>query len=273
MAQNARNWKGEGEMIAEDAPALQGPVLARRLAPWFALQIAFAERCAALEGIRPAEAITQYTAIYKRMGFGPNARGPLHEDWLALGPALNAASSIDARLAVLMPELERRIVGYRHYSRDLFGCFSFDAPDGEGQVKLHFIPDHADAPAGPLHASNRPARLTELKAMFVHIRHAPGETAKSVRGLSWLYHTKAYGSLFPEVFTASLSPDPDPALPQGMRYWGQFLTHRGHLRPETAEPFLAGLSRLDLSRLTGAFPHPPLLAKAPISTFYRHFGL
>ncbi|MEE2878265.1 MAG: hypothetical protein VX593_04605, partial [Pseudomonadota bacterium] len=60
MAQNAQNWKGEGEMIAEDAPALQGPVLAQRLAPWFALQLAFAARCAELAGISPAEAITHY---------------------------------------------------------------------------------------------------------------------------------------------------------------------------------------------------------------------
>lgn len=273
MAQNAQNWKGEGEMIAEDAPALQGPVLAQRLAPWFALQLAFAARCAELAGISPAEAITHYTAIYKRMGFGPNARGPLHEEWLALGPALDAAGSVDAQLAILMPELEQRIVGYRHYSRELYGCFSFDAPDGEGQVKLHFIPDHSDAQAGPLHASNRPARMAELKSMFAHIRQAHGEAAKSVRGLSWLYHTRAYGSLFPEAFTTSLSPDPDPALPQGMRYWGQFLTHRCQLRPETAEPFRAGLSRLDLSRLPDAFPHPPLEAKASISAFYRHFGL
>lgn len=257
-------------MIAEQSQTLQGPALARRLAPWFALQLAFAERCAPLGGLAPAEAITQFTSIYKRMGFAPNARGPLHADWVGLFPALNAAGSVDAQLSVLMPELERRIVGYRHYSTHLFGCFSFDAPNEEGVVKLHFIPDHSDAPVGPLHASQRNARRGELAAMFAFIREQHGETARSVRGLSWLYHTEAYRSLFPESFAASVRRDEDVgAKPQGMRYWGQFLTHRGHLREDVAAAFRTGFADLELARLSNIFPYPPSRAEAPIESFYR----
>ena len=77
--------------MSETPPALEGRALARRLAPWFALQLEFAQRCADIGGITPFEAVTQYTAIYKRMGFGPNARGTLHADWLALAGPLDAA--------------------------------------------------------------------------------------------------------------------------------------------------------------------------------------
>lgn len=259
-------------MIAEDAPPLQGRALARRLAPWFELQLTFAARCTELGALSPAEAITQYTAIYKRMGFGPNARGKLHEDWLALCPALNEAEGVEAQFSILKPELERRIVGYRHYSEELFGCFSFDAPNDEGVVKLHFIPDHSDAAAGPLHNSNRDARRAELSAMVAHIHHRHGETAKTVRGLSWLYHTEAYRALFPESFAASVRRDSDAAArPQGMRYWGQFLTHRGELREDVARTFRSTFKDLALNRLADAYPYPPLRAEAPIGVFYQAY--
>ncbi|MGB3626437.1 MAG: hypothetical protein WA989_11425 [Henriciella sp.] len=259
-------------MTGKGCAALKGPALARRLEPWVALQLGFAARCAAIGGLSPAEAITQYTAIYKRMGFGPNARGPLHPDWLALCAPLNEAADIEAQLAILMPELDARIVGYRHYSDRLFGCFSFDAPNEAGAVKLHFIPDHSDAPTGPLHKSHRGARRAELAAMFAFIRRHHGERAKSVRGLSWLYHTGAYCALFPPAFSESARPDADAgAKPQGMRYWGQFLTHRGHLRHEVATAFRDGFDTLILERLAETFPYRPLLASAPIDVFYDAF--
>ena len=39
--------------------------------------------------------------------------------WVGLFPALNAAGSVDAQLSVLMPELERRIVGYRNINHPI----------------------------------------------------------------------------------------------------------------------------------------------------------
>lgn len=256
-------------MIAQPAPPLDGRALARRLSPWFGLQLEFAAQCAKPGGLASFEAVTQYTAIYKRMGFAPNARGPLHADWLALAGALDEASSTHAQLAVLMPVLERRIVGYRHYSKHLFGCFSFDAPNAEGVVKLHFIPDHSDAELGPLARQNREERHDELRAMFAFIRDQHGDAAKTVRGLSWLYNTEAYRSLFPLAFAETAKPNSDRAAkPQGMRYWGQFLTHQGHLRETVAEAFRANFPALTLDRLADAFPYPPATATAPIEVFY-----
>ena len=256
----------------ESSSRLTGAKLANRLEPWFALQVDFAARCAALSGKSLGWGVTHYTAIYKRMGFGPNARGELAPGWSRIRAAIDRAPDAREALAIIMAEMRGRVVGYRHYSHDLFGCFSFDAPPETDHVKLHFIPDHSDARHGPLHITCRENRIAELTAMFSHIRVRYGSRAQRVRGLSWLYHTRAYRSLFPDIFAASVQRDRNAgALPQGMRYWGQFLTHRGHLRPAVCKAFHARLPDLSLERLADTFPCPPMTATAPIEAFYEAY--
>ena len=152
-----------------------------------------------------------------------------------------------------------------------FGCFSCEAPDESGVVRIHFNNRDSADDIGPLSQAKMGARLAELKAMFGFLR-AQYAGAKTVQGRSWLYHLDAYRRLFPTAYGDSRARPIGPQRYNGASNWGQMIDHRGAIKPAPREAMLSALADLDPAEAWRAFPLPALATTAPISLFYQAYG-
>lgn len=246
--------------------------LAQVMADYFALQLRFADRMAHLTGTPIAEAVGLYTNFHKRFGFGAIGFGPSPKAWdrlvegVAARPGL--ADRLDWTLRCYVEAPEDRPPAYL----TAFGCFSCEAPDESGVVRIHFNNlDSADG-VGPLSRAKMGARRAELAAMFGFLR-AQHPRAQSVQGRSWLYHLDAYRRLFPAAYGDSRAPPLGPQRYNGASNWGQMIDHRGAIKPAPRDFMLGALADLDPAEPWRAFPLPALATAAPISLFHQAYGL
>ncbi|HEY9218163.1 MAG TPA: hypothetical protein VIO94_08945, partial [Phenylobacterium sp.] len=146
-----------------------------------------------------------------------------------------------------------------------FGCFSYEPPDANGAVRIHFHNrDSADG-TGPLTQAKAPARMAELQAMFAHVETVHPQ-ARAVRGGSWLYNLEAYRRLFPPAYGASRRA-PERVSLSGTSSWGQLLDHTEAVKPAVRDAFLARLPELDPAAPWRVFPLPALRTQAPLALF------
>jgi hypothetical protein len=243
---------------------------AERLAPYFAVQLDFARRLAAGQGIALGEAVSRYTNLRRRFGLpeeDPASAAPWAaylEGLDAADPAAQAAWTREAFLRSSEERLPAEQTG--------FGCFSCEAPDAEGGVRLHFVNRELDGEVGPLDRRRMPARREELAALFAFVREAYPQAAR-VLGASWLYNLEAYRRLFPPAYGASRRPRPEPVNLTGTSSWGQLLDRRGGLKPDMAARFAENLAHLEVEAPWRVFPLPCLVTEAPIGLFHQHYGV
>lgn len=229
---------------------------------YFDLQLRFAARYAQLAGISGAEAIARCTNLRRRFGLW-GSTGDAR--WNAFLKQVKACGSHADILAVAMTLHESA-----HRPLSPFGCFTYDGPDAEGSLRLHFMPDERHREASPL-AQNLPERRAELRALFMEVRRLhPG--VRQVRGLSWLYHVPAYTSLFPARYAASVRPATQPLNMTGSSTWGQVLDYRHRVRPGIADRIVARLGPSTLDTPWAAFPLEPMSAMAPAEDFFDWFA-
>ncbi len=241
---------------------------AEQLRPYVEVQLALAATMAERAGRPFADACLEFTNLHRRLGFGrPTAGGPAPA-WLDFAAGLqqraaDAAERLDWTLAVFR-ETEPEAPTYPR-----FGCFSFDPPDAQGQVRIHFgNRDSADG-LSPLHASKAQRRIADLRAMFAHLRaHHPD--ARSVKGGSWLYNLDAYCRLFPPEYVAARVV-PDAVRLDGTSTWGQLLDFCSAVKPAVRQTVLANLDRLDPAAPWLAFPLRALHTTADIEHFHRFY--
>jgi len=245
---------------------------AERLGDYFELQLRFAECIAGRASMAIDEAVTRYTNLHRRFGLGVIGDAPPSADWTRYVRRLTQLGSAGERLAwtqvfyVTCPE-EAPSPG-----QTAFGCFSCEAPNEEGAIRIHFNNNKGEAGQGPLSRSNAPLRIDELRAMFAFIRQAY-PAAKSVNGASWLYNIEAYRRLFPPDYAASRRLPKGPVRLTGTSNWGQFLDHRGSVKPDLRRQFLDNLETLDVDAPWRAFPLPSLRTRAPMESFYGFYGV
>ena len=245
---------------------------AARLRGYFELQLDFAERMAALTDLPIGEAVALYTNLRMRMALGDEDHAEDAAQWARYLAGLAARHSPVGRLdwtqaffAECPPEGLLR-------GQTRFGCFSFEAPNAEGMVRIHFSNrDSADG-VGPLVAAKIPARLADLTAMFGHIRRNHPE-ARTVTGGSWLYNVEAYRRLFPAQYGASRVEPTAPVRLRGTSSWGQFLDFREQLRPDLCLRFRDNLRSLDATAPWLAFPFQALRTRAPMAAFYEFYRI
>src|SRR6266568_5158600 len=72
----------------------------------------------------------------------------------------------------------------------------------------------------------------------------------------------------PPVYGASRVVQEGSAHLQGQTCWGQFVDHRGAVKPALREQLFANLATVDLPRLWAAFPVPTYTVQAPMQAFY-----
>ena len=243
-----------------------------RLAPYFDLQLRFAARLAEVGGPPLGEAVTWFTNLHRRFGLGIVRRDePVALLWRRFLDGLHEAPDHRARLAWTLECHAAAPPEQPPPGQHRFGCFACDAPDEAGTLKLHFTNADGDG-VSPLAEARMARRRAELTAMFAFVAaHHPD--AASVRGTSWLYHLEAYRRLYPPGYAASRRPPDRPLHFHGSSSWGQFLDHRGGIKPAARDRLLANLADLRPDRLREAFPLPALLVTAPIDDFLRHYGI
>ena len=88
-----------------------------------------------------------------------------------------------------------------------------------------------------------------------------------MRGTSWLYSTRSYCAVFPAVHIASATERTGVYQFQGSSAWGQFLDHRGGVKPDLAARFVAALDNYDGTAPWRLFPIPTRNVESPIEVF------
>lgn len=243
--------------------------LAERMADYFSLQLLFAGRMAALEAIPLSRAVAAYTNLHRRFGLGRPDAGPASALWARYTRRLERLATHEAQLAWTM-EVFLQAPVEPPSSQRVFGCFSCEAPDPDGAVKIHFLNRDEAGADGPLSAARAPARLAELRAMFSHLRRTH-PSARRVRGASWLYNLEAYRRLLPADYVASRTPPSGPIRLDGSSSWGQFLDHEGFVKRDLRARFLRRLDDLAPQAPWRVFPLPVLLVHGPIELFYDFY--
>ncbi|HEX2559621.1 hypothetical protein [Phenylobacterium sp.] len=241
---------------------------ARRLRPYFELQLRFAQALAGRTGEPLDRLALTMTNLHRRFGLGDPDERPERPEWAAYAAGLRTAAALEAKLdwteAVFVRSPEE-VSG-----RPRFGCFSYDPPNADGEVRIHFT-NRDDDDVSPLTAEKVPRRLADLRALFAYVRERHPEAA-FVRGGSWLYNTEAYRRLFPPAYGASRRA-PERVRLNGTSSWGQFLDHREATKPAARDAFLENLAGLDPAAPWTAFPLRALHVRAPIDLFYAFYGL
>jgi hypothetical protein len=238
---------------------------------FFGVQLRYADVLSAKAGMPLAEAVTWHTNLHRLFAYGNLSKQPPDPEFLAL---VNTAIAEPAtRLDTIIAAYARRPPDPWPADRFPFGRhFACEAPNADGQVRIHFRNRFNRDAIGPLHAANIPQRRADLAAMFSFVAQRWPET-KAIIGGSWLYNLEAYRRLFPAAYGASRTPLVGPRPIHGLSTWGQFLDFHGALKPAVADTFLRSLATLDVSQPWLSFPHQVLSTNAPFEAFRREYGL
>ncbi len=242
-----------------------------RLHDWFAVQLHFVEELMSRTGLPLDTAVTFYTNLHRRFGFGRPAQDGWSREWDDFVRQLTAVASRTERIERTKAFARERFVSWSGTGERQFGCFSFDPPNA-GVIRLHFAPNDVEGGVGPLARSKCSRRVDELAHMFAFIRceHAAG--AQYVAGGSWLYNLDAYKRLFPSAYVASLRIHTTPSNLAGGSWWGQFVDHRENVVADRVAAFSANLRNLSPAAAWEVFPLAAMTARADIDVFHRHYG-
>lgn len=189
---------------------------------YFALQLTYAERVAAVLGSLLDDALLDYTSLYKILGIAGNfhAQQPVWRDALQCAHSANAAHQLHSFYLSRLDTIPR-FTDEQHW-----GCFAYEYRSAAfgthtHAIRIHFANQDTSG-GGTLSRDRMSVRLMELRAMFAYIaEHEPQAT--TVWGGSWLYNREAYRRLFPPAFTSS--PVVDEPHYQYRALWVQFLRH------------------------------------------------
>jgi hypothetical protein len=218
-----------------------------------------------------SQSLAYNTNLQRRFGLGDVESGPAPPEWLAYAVELERLGSAEARLDWTKTFYVTAPEDLPPADRRPFGCFSFDPPDADGVLRIHFSSRDAADGSGPLSHAKTPRRLAELKAMFALVRES-WPAARTVQGGSWLYNLEAYRRLFPAAYGDSRSA-PERVRLRGTSSWGRFLDHREAIKPDLRAAFLRNIETIDVEAPWRAFPLLALRTSAPIGLFYDLYGV
>jgi hypothetical protein len=244
---------------------------AERLRDYFDLQLRFAEAVAAAAALPFSDTVRRYTNFYRRFGLASLRGAPIAPEWNGYIAYLVTLETQEQRVAWTQTFFAQSPPDSPLSGERQFGCCRYDPPDAEGVVRIHSANRDNDG-VSPLDRSKIERRKKELTAMFTHVRKTHAD-AREVRGRSWLLNLEAHNRLLPPAYCATREVLKADIGFQGSSTWGQFLDHRGNVKPAMRERFLENLGRLDPNRLWEVFPLPPCRAHAPIQVFYEFYDI
>jgi hypothetical protein len=242
-----------------------------RLRDYFDLQLRFAEAVAAAAALPFSDTVWRYTNFYRRFGLARSRGAPIAPEWNQYIAHLVTLETHPQRVAWTQDFFVQSPPDSPPSGGRQFGCYRYDPPDAEGVVRIHFANRDNDG-IGPLSRTKIDRRRQELTMMFTHVRQTYADP-REVRERTWLLHLEAHNRLFPPAYCATREVLKADMRFQGSSTWGQFLDHRGNVKPAMRERFLENLGRLDPNRLWEVFPLPPCRAHAPIQVFYNFYNI
>lgn len=236
---------------------------------FFAVQLAFAQKMAALTQQSYAETILQKTAFYRIFGldwsFDPS--NPLWQNYLA------GLHRTDADLDWTYQFYLAHLDNIPEYNTPRWGCFSYEYWPKYRNIRMHFSGLLDASGYGPLTSLRKEARMAELRSMFAHIKETHPD-ARSVRGGSWIYNRSQYTRLFPTEYGQSAQIDKNTSHTQARGLWGQFLRYTNHINEQVQATFLERVASLDdPEKFVQCFPYQVMTVKAPIEAFYVFYGV
>lgn len=246
------------------------PSVSAEISPDFvALQLALVDRFVGLGRGSWSEGVHQLTNLQRRLGLGEPTDPPSGHAWIDLLDRLDQLSTVDERLDAVTDALSsapRAVPVHITNQWPTVGAFSVEVT---GRIaRTHFF-SMDDDDISPLHPSKLDQRRDELTAVLAIAFDEHCELER-VAGGSWLYSTRSYSSLFPAAHVATAVVRRGCSTFRGMSHWGQFVDHRGNLRPALASRFRHNVQRWTGSDPCGLFPIDTLEVSSPIAVFGRH---
>lgn len=235
---------------------------------FFAVQLAFAQKMAALTHQPYEEVVLQKTAFYRIFGldwsFDPG--NPLWQDYLA-GLRQNEMDTDWSYLFYL-----DHLADIPEYTTPRWGCFSYEYwPEEQETIRLHFSGLLDASGYGPLTSLRKEARIAELRSLFTHIKETH-PNARIVRGGSWVYNRREYTRLFPDAYIQSAQLDKPHTQTRGL--WGQFLRYTNDINEQVMATFLERVATLsEPEKFSACFPYQVMTVKAPVEVFYEFYGV
>ena len=230
------------------------------------LQLAFAERFSELGLGTISEGVHRLTNIQRRLGLGIPTDPPTDGLWTELLGTLEAASSHDDRVAIVMnavASLPEATPEHLLHGWPTVGAFSIDRY--QNVARTHFYSTVNDGES-PLHPGKLSLRRRELFSVLNNVCQDHPEVDR-VTGASWLYAIRSYSSLFPASHTANAATRSGTDTFRGMSHWGQFVDHRGDARPKFDQEFRRRLRGWHGEDLCALFPIPTLIVSSPLRNF------
>lgn len=229
------------------------------------IQLRFASTIAQRSEADLGDTVLWFTNFARRFGIGKPPMAATRPEWHHYAETLTGLGSPAEQLEWTIEFARDRPTNRAATSSTDVCAGPFSAEVTDAVVRCHFVSTDADD-LSPLHPTKRARRKAELVAVFDQVRAAHPEATR-VRGVSWLYNTSTYRSLFPPEHIATATRRADLHGFQGSSSWGQFLDHRGEVKHDRADVFVRRLAELDPDRPWLAFPTPTLEVDSPLSNF------
>jgi hypothetical protein len=240
---------------------------------FFGVQLHYAGVLSRKAGMPLDEAITFHTNFHRLFAYGNLSKQPADPDFAALARHVAALPDNAARIDALIRAYADRPADPWPKDRFPFGNhFACEAPNADGDVRIHFRNRFNKDEHGPLHASNFDTRRADLTAMFRYVAREWPDT-RAILGQSWLYNTSGYRRLFPAAYTDSCKPLEGPRTFHGLSTWGQFVDFRGRAKPDVVEAFKHNLEALDIAQPWLSFPYQVLAVTAPFEAFREEYDI
>jgi hypothetical protein len=243
---------------------------AHRIAPYFELQLRVARAVAALTGEAMSSAVARLTNFHARFGLGHMIKVHPSDVWLGFLSGLDERNGLAEWLDWSLQTYLTCPDEVPSADQARFGCFSYEAPNEAGELKVHFNNRDRDPDHGPLSAARLPIRQAEMSQMVRHMAVNWPEV-RAVAGGSWLYNTRAYCSLFPADYVAS-ARRVEPLRLTGTSSWGQLLDFRGQVKPQMRDAVLGALPQIEAEAPWRVFPLQALAVRAPLASFLELVG-
>ncbi|MGO8949833.1 MAG: hypothetical protein ACLQUY_19695, partial [Ktedonobacterales bacterium] len=222
-----------------------------------------------LLGIAYHESLLRNTDLYGIFGLKWSEDLPLWQQFIA--ELTNDSLAIEEAYCFYSQRYDQGLISDHEPGQPLWGCFSFDYHTDTRDVDVH-IADRDESGFGCLSHRRLDARLAELRSMFAHVREEHPDAERVGGSGTWLLNRVEYRRLFPPE-QARHTWVAEPLL-YGTGLWGQFLRRGPRMDENAAELFLERVARLsDAKYFACCFPLQALRDDAPISYFYRFYGL
>lgn len=229
---------------------------------FFAIQIEFAEKVAAVTGKSLGDTLLEYTSLYKRFGIENWNFNKDEAVWKKFLEELYASED-RAETAYIFQAVQ----DIEKITEEFFGCFRYEYREDMKDIRLHFS---THGKSGMLKKENVAERMKELKMLFADVTERY-PTAKTVSGISWLFSIDACRRLFPQEFLESAQTID---WYRSMAVWGQFIDSSKNSKTDLGEKFRHCFQRkTNLEDLLQCFPYKVLSVSAPIENFYTFYKI